>query len=152
MKINDIMTSNPRVGTVTTTAAEAAALMLDGDCGILPVLDDGKLMGVVTDRDLFIALATRNVRASELPLGDVAQRMVHTCEPDDDVEQALQTMQRYRIRRLPVVGFGGIVVGVVSMNDVVRAASGGKGLRPSSALHTLQAIFAHHPVPHVTAA
>jgi CBS domain-containing protein len=127
--------------------------MLDADCGILPVLDDGRLMGVVTDRDLFIALATRNVRASELTLGDVAQRTVHVCEPDDTVEKALQVMQRFGIRRLPVAGFGGTVVGIVSMNDIVLAASGGKGLRQSDALRTLQAICAHHrPVPHVTAA
>jgi CBS domain-containing protein len=153
MQIKDIMTSDPRVGTVTTTAAEAAALMLDGDCGILPVLDDGKLMGVVTDRDLFIALATRNVRASELTLGEVAGRTLHTCEPDDNVQDALRTMQRFRVRRLPVAGFGGTVVGIVSMNDIVQAAAGGKGLRPSDALHTLQAICAHHrPVAHITAA
>ena len=154
MKIKDIMTAEPRVATLKTNAAEAAALMLDGDCGILPIVDDeGKLAGVVTDRDLFIALATRNTRAAELRLGQVAQRTVHTCEPDDDVQEALQTMQRYRIRRLPVAGFGGMVGGIVSMNDIMLAAGAAKGVRQSDAVHTMQAICAHHrPVPHITAA
>ena len=64
MKIKDIMTAEPRTCFLDTNLAAAAALMLDGDCGILPVVEDGKLTGVVTDRDMFIALATRNTRAS----------------------------------------------------------------------------------------
>jgi CBS domain-containing protein len=153
MKIKDIMTRDPRVATPSTTAAEAAALMLDGDCGLLPVVDDGRLVGVVTDRDLFIALGTRPVLASALTVGQVAQRAVHVVEPDDDVQEALATMQRYRIRRLPVAGFGGTVLGIVSMNDIILAAGVPKGVRQGDAIGALQAICAHHkPTPHVTAA
>jgi CBS domain-containing protein len=150
MRIKDIMTPEPRVAQLNATAAEAAALMMDGDCGILPVVDEGQLVGVVTDRDLFIALATRNTRACDLVLGEVAQRTVHTCAPDDDVQEALQTMRRYRIRRLPVTGFGDRVVGIVSMNDIVLAAGASEGIRPADAMQALQAICAHHrPVPHI---
>ena len=153
MKIKDIMTPEVRVGTLNTTAAEAAALMLDGDCGVLPVVDDGKLAGVVTDRDLFIALATRNVRASDLTLGQVAQHPVRTCEPDDDVQSALDLMRQYRIRRLPVTGFGGMVVGIVSLNDIMIVAGSTKGIRQGEAVHTMHAICSHpRPAPHVTAA
>ena len=153
MKIKDVMTSDPRVATLSTNAAEAAALMLDGDCGILPIVDDGKLVGVVTDRDLFIALATRNTRASALTMDMVVQRPAHACEPDDEVQVALQTMQRWRIRRLPVTGFAGTVVGIVSMNDIMLAAGSGKGVRPAEAVQTMQVICAHHrPAPHITAA
>ena len=60
MKVRDIMTTEVRSCGPHTNLCEAAALMLDGDCGILPVLDDGRLVGVVTDRDLFISLGTRN--------------------------------------------------------------------------------------------
>lgn len=60
MKIKDIMTTDVRICSPGTNLAAAAALMLDGDCGILPVVDEGKLVGVVTDRDMYIALATRN--------------------------------------------------------------------------------------------
>ncbi len=73
MKVKDLMTAQPRVCSRDTNLAAAAALMLDGDCDILPVLKDGKLVGVVTDCDLHIALATRNVRASQVTVGDVLQ-------------------------------------------------------------------------------
>jgi CBS domain-containing protein len=153
MKIKDIMTAELRLCTPGTSLATAAALMLDGDCGILPVVEDGKLVGVVTDRDMFIALATRNTRASDITVGEVARAPVHTCEPDDDVHVALATMKQHRVRRLPVQGFGGTVMGVVSMNDMLLAAGARKPVRDAEVVDTLQAICAHHhPSPHIVAA
>ena len=64
MKVKDIMTTDVRTCTPAASVADAAHLMWDGDCGILPVVEDGRLAGVVTDRDLFIALATRNAPAA----------------------------------------------------------------------------------------
>ena len=153
MKVHDIMTSEPRTCSLDTNLAEAAALMLDGDCGILPVVQDGKLFGVVTDRDMFIALATRNARASELVVGEVVQTPVYSCGPDDDVQVALETMKHHCIRRLPVEGFGGTLIGIVSMNDIVLASGPKKGVRDAEVVGTLQTICAHHhPAPHVAAA
>ena len=100
MKVKDIMTGDPRVCTPDTTVAEAARLMWDGDCGILPVVDGGKLVGVVTDRDMYIALATRNERAARLRVGAVATRNVVTCTPEDNVQTALAAMKDARVRRL----------------------------------------------------
>ena len=154
MKIKDIMTREPAICSTSTNLAAAAKLMLDADCGILPVVDDqSKLVGVVTDRDMYIALATRNRLASQVTVGEVARTTVFTCAPDDDVETALQTMRQHRVRRLPVAGFGGAVAGIVSMNDVVLAAGARKPARNEAVVETLQAICAHHlPVPHITAA
>jgi CBS domain-containing protein len=152
VKVKDIMTGEPRTCSPGTNLAAAAALLLDGDCGILPVLEDGKLVGVVTDRDLYIALATRNKLASELTVGDVVRTPVHTCGPDDDVQAALETMKQHRVRRLPVEGFGSTVMGIVSMNDIVLAAGAGKPVRDADVVNTLQAICAHHPSPHIAAA
>jgi CBS domain-containing protein len=153
MKVKDIMTTDVRTCTPAASVADAAHLMWDGDCGILPVVGDGRLAGVVTDRDLFIALATRNAPAAELHVGDVATTKVVTCSPEDDVQTALASMKEARVRRLPVVGFGGAVLGILSMNDIVRAAGSDKAIRNRQVLETLQAICAHHrPVPHVTAA
>jgi CBS domain-containing protein len=153
MKIKDIMTAEPRTCSLGTNLAAAAALMLDGDCGILPVVDDGKLVGVVTDRDMFIALATRNKRASEITVGDVVQAPIHTCGPDDEVHVALATMKQHRVRRLPVEGFGGTVMGIVSMNDILLAAGARKPVREAEVVDTFQAICAHHhPSPHIAAA
>ena len=153
MKIKDIMTAQPITCAPTTNLAEAAEMMLDADCGILPVTEGGKLVGVVTDRDMFIALATRDKRASEMTVGEVAGTQVFTCEPDDDVHAVLATMKQHRIRRLPVEGFEHIVVGMVSMNDILLAAGPRKAVRNDEVVETFQAICAqHHPTPHVTAA
>lgn len=154
MKVKDIMTTDLKTCTPDTTVAEAAHLMWDGDCGILPVVDDGVLVGVVTDRDMYIALATQNARASQLRVGAVACTTLATCAPEDDVHAALATMKHARVRRLPVVGFGGTLTGMLSMNDILRAvAAGKKGVGNSEIVETLQAICAHHhPAPHVVAA
>jgi CBS domain-containing protein len=153
MKVKEIMTADPKTCTPDTTLASAASLMLDGDCGVLPVVDDGELVGVVTDRDMFIALATRNERASALRVGAVATKTVATCEPEDDVHAVLATMKQKRVRRVPVVGFGGTVLGIISMNDILLAAGAKKPVRNEEVVDTLQAICGHHhPVPHVVAA
>ena len=153
MLVKNLMTPEPRTCTPGTNLAEAGALMLDADCGMLPVVnDEGKLVGVITDRDMFIALATRNRLASELTVGEVGRRTVFTCGPDDDVQTALATMKQHHVRRLPVEGFGGTVAGIISMNDILLAA-GRKGIGNADIIDTFQAICAHHhPVPHVTAA
>jgi CBS domain-containing protein len=153
VKIKDIMTGELRTCSPGTNLAAAAALMLDGDCGILPVIADGKLVGIVTDRDMYIALATRDRRASELTVGEVAQTPVYTCGPDDEVQTALDTMKRHCVRRLPVEGFGGTVMGIVSMNDIVLASGPRKPVRDAEVVSALQAICSHHqPLAHITAA
>ena len=116
-------------------------------------VDEGGLVGVVTDRDMYIALATQNARASQLRVGAVASTALATCAPEDDVRTALAAMKQARVRRLPVVGFGNAVMGILSMNDVLRAAAAGKRIANDDIVETLQAICAHHhPVPHVVAA
>ena len=153
MNVNEVMTRNLRTCAPGTTVAEAAALMLEADCGILPVVEDnGQLFGVVTDRDLFIALATRNTRASEITVGEVAQRAVQTCRPEDDVDRALEIMKQNQLRRLPVRDFGGRLVGIVSMNDIVLATGARKPLRETAVVDTLQGICAHRQTPHIAAA
>jgi CBS domain-containing protein len=153
MKVRELMTPNPRTCGPDTTVAAAANLMWEGDCGILPVVDDGELIGVVTDRDMYIALATQNARAAHLRVGAVAQRPVVTCAPEDDVHDALAAMGKSRVRRLPVVGFANSILGMLSIDDVLLAAGQGKAVRPEAVVETLQAICGqHHPTPHVVAA
>jgi CBS domain-containing protein len=152
MKVKELMTTDVRTCSSDTTVAEAAHLMWEGDCGVLPVVDDGELTGIVTDRDMYIALATQNARASHLKVGAVATKTPVTCTPEDDVQAVLATMKQARVRRLPVVGFGGMVLGILSMNDILLAAGAGK-VASEAVVSTLQAICAHHhPVPHVVAA
>jgi CBS domain-containing protein len=142
MQVFDVMTRDPLTCAPETTAAEAAHLMWEGDCGVLPIVNGRALAGVVTDRDLFIALGTRDAKASELTVGSVAHASPFTCSPRDDVQQAMGKMKAHRIRRLPVVDQSGTLVGIVSMNDLLLATSpqsnmGGK------VVDTLQTISEH---------
>src|SRR5262245_20653300 len=114
MQIAEVMTPGPIACQAETTAAEAARLMWEGDCGVLPVVRGGVSSGVVTDRDLFIALATRDAKPSELTVGAVARDTPITCTPRDDVNQAMAKMKSHRVRRLPVVDQDGMLVGIVS--------------------------------------
>lgn len=143
MKVRDLMTSDVTTGSPDTTVAEAAHLMWERDCGILPVVDEGELVGVVTDRDMYIALATQNERAANLRIGAVATTKLATCGPDDEVRSALDTMTQTRIRRLPVVGPGQALTGMLSLNDIVLAAGPGKDVSSDDILRTLQAVCEH---------
>jgi CBS domain-containing protein len=152
MKVKDIMTTDLRICTPDTTLAEAADLMWQGDCGFLPVVDEGELVGVVTDRDMYVALGTRNARAADVRVGAVATTNLETCTPEDDVLAALAAMSRARVRRLPVVGFGNSLLGVLSLNDILLAAGEGSSVQPRDVVETLQVICGqHHPAPHVVA-
>ena len=152
MKVKDIMTKNPKVCAPDTTAAQAAQLMWDGDCGMLPVVENGQLQGVVTDRDMYIALATRNAHVTQLTVGEVATKNVVTCAVDDDVQSALASMKKACIRRLPVVGGDGTLQGIVSINDILLTAGSHKPVRNEDVVQTLQAICAHKaPVADVVA-
>jgi CBS domain-containing protein len=153
MKVKDLMSTGVRTCTPDTTVADAARLMREGDCGMLPVVDDGELVGVVTDRDICIARALHDVRASHVRIGALATQTVVTCAPEDDVKTALTLMTQARVRRLPVVGVGRTVLGVLSMNDIVRAVEADGGTLEDRVIETLQAICGHHRrEPHVVAA
>jgi len=147
MQIAEVMTPGPITCAPDTTVAEAARLMWEGDCGVLPIVRDGGLIGVVTDRDLFIALATRDAKPSELTVGSVARPAPITCTPRDDVHQAMGKMKSHRVRRLPVVDKDGTLVGIVSMNDLLLAVAPETALG-GTVVDTLQTISEHQlPVP-----
>lgn len=145
MKVKAIMTRAVRWCTPETTAREAALAMRQVDCGILPVLRKGKPVGVVTDRDVCLALAERDCRPGELPVGDAMSRCLWACREDDDVQTALDTMRARRVRRLPVLDATGDLRGILSMNDVAREARPGVdgGVTEEDALRALQAIGEH---------
>jgi CBS domain-containing protein len=120
MKVQDAMTKNPKACKAGTNLAVATELMWTNDCGVLPVVDDfGKVAGIVTDRDMLIALGTRNLRPTDVTVGEVMMSPVITCRPGDEVDSALSLMNARKIRRLPVVGDNGTLAGIVTMNDIV---------------------------------
>jgi len=145
MKVREIMTRAVRSCSPETTAREAALAMREADCGILPVLRGGRVAGVVTDRDLCLALAERDCAPSELAVGDAMSRGLWACREEDEVHTALETMRARRVRRLPVVDAVGQLRGILSMNDIARNAEREAEGRISyeDALGTFQIIGEH---------
>lgn len=120
MRVQDAMTKTVATCRPATNLATAAELMWTHDCGSIPVLDDaGAIVGIATDRDMLIALGTRNQRPADLTIAEVMRSPVVTCGPGDDVALALSTMRDRKIRRLPVVDNAGTLVGILAMNDLV---------------------------------
>jgi CBS domain-containing protein len=127
MKVREVMTQFAVCCVPETNVGSAVELMWNRNVGMLPVVDiDGKLIGVATDRDICIALGTRNQLAGELKLGDIAIRKVFTCKPNDDVHEALSLMGSHKVRRLPVVNDQGVLQGVLSIDDLVVHSEVGK--------------------------
>ncbi len=128
MKVRDIMTKAPVFCHPDSNLAAAAEKMWAHDCGILPVVDDELgVVGVITDRDICIALGTKDRKASLVSVREVMSGKVHICAPEDDIHSALKVMGKGRVRRLPVVNREGKLMGVLSMDDIVLSAEKGDG-------------------------
>jgi CBS domain-containing protein len=123
MKVREVMTREAIFCGPDSTLEEAAFLLRKHNCGFLPVVGDGgNVIGVITDRDICIALGTRNRRPSELRVWDVMPHKLFTCMEGDDVHCALKTLRDARIRRLPVIDRDGSLTGVLSIDDIVLKA------------------------------
>ncbi|MFN8062293.1 MAG: CBS domain-containing protein [Vicinamibacterales bacterium] len=147
MKVHDVMTEGVVSCSASANLAEVAQVMWEHDCGIVPIVNDrGEAVGVLTDRDVAIALGTRGKCAAEVRAGDVMSTPVVGCAPEDDIADVLATMQRHRIRRLPVLGIGGVLLGLASLNDIITHAPFPVTADPI--VSTLRAIGAHeHAIP-----
>ena len=120
MKVKDVMTQSAVCSGPETNVGMAVELMWNRNIGILPVVaSDQKLIGVVTDRDICVAMGTRNRTAGEVTLGEIAIAPVFTCKPDDDIHEALNVMAKQQLRRLVVVDQKQIPQGILSMDDVI---------------------------------
>lgn len=120
--VRDLMTREPRVVEPEAPAREAARMMREEDAGIVPVVLDGRVLGVITDRDLTVRVLAEGrdpglVKCREVMTGDV-----QTCHPDDRLTDAVRIMGEENVRRLPVVGRDGRLQGILSMTDVAREA------------------------------
>jgi CBS domain-containing protein len=122
-----LMTGNPVTSTPTETLAQALVRMWDCDIGWLPVVDQGRLVGVLTDRDAGMAACTRGKRMDELTVASVMSQEVRSCTPQDSVQELLALMRARQLRRLPVVDGAGHLLGVVTLGDIARAPEGQGG-------------------------
>ncbi len=121
-KVSDVMTGRPRAVTPQTPLTEVAELMDAEDVGSIPVVENDRLVGIVTDRDIVVRAIAKGKDPKGMPVSAVSSRELVTVGPDDDLSDALELMARHQVRRLAVTGQDEQLVGVVSQADVAREA------------------------------
>jgi CBS domain-containing protein len=123
VKVIDIMRHVVRTAHPETDLATAGRVMAEVGCGFLPVVDESeKVLGVVTDRDVCLAVTRRDQQPSEIPVREVMSGQAYVCLVDEDIMEALGRMSQYRVRRLPVVDWDRFLVGLLSLDDIVLHA------------------------------
>jgi CBS domain-containing protein len=116
MKVREIMTANPIIGRPTDSLQEVAKKLRDCDVGSLPIVEDGKLVGMVTDRDICIRAVAQGLNL-DMPVEQIMTKNPKFCLPDMDIEEAAGIMEGAQVRRLPVLSSNNLV-GIVSLGDV----------------------------------
>jgi CBS domain-containing protein len=119
----DLMTPDPKCVKEDETLVDAARMMRDLDVGALPICgNDDRLKGMVTDRDIVVKCIADGGDPKSVTAGSLGQGKPVTIGADDDIGEALETMQKYQVRRLPVID-GHDLVGIISQADVARSLS-----------------------------
>ena len=120
MKVVDVMRAGVELLPAETTVQDVAVHMGEHDIGAVLVGSDGKLEGIVTDRDILLRLVTEG-RSAATPIAEVMSTTLFTCIEDDTVEDAFKQMQDRQIRRMPVYNADGVLKGIVAMSDLARS-------------------------------
>ena len=146
MKVKEIMSAYVTSCGSNATLVAAAGIMRGYNCGTLPVIDGGgKVIGMITDRDICLAVSKKDNDVSRIKVSEVISGKVYACAPTDDVKDALKTMQKKKAPGLPVVDGAGALKGILSIDDILlhaRKARGKKSPKLSykDAARTFQAI------------
>ncbi|MDX6288737.1 MAG: hypothetical protein QOH42_536 [Blastocatellia bacterium] len=125
MQVREIMTSDPACCTADTPLPEVGRMMIDNDCGEIPVVENRSSnipIGVVTDRDIVCRTVANGINPVELTAADCMSKPIVTVTPDTSVEECCRIMEAKRIRRVPVVDERGACVGIVSLADIALQA------------------------------
>jgi len=156
MRVREVM-EKPVFCGLDMTLGAAVELMRNNNCGFLPIVGEGgNVIGVITDRDICIALGTRNQKPSDVLVKDVMLPKQYTfpklftCTPNDDIHCVLKAMRTERVRRMPVIDQEGGLLGILSMDDIILRACSGAGKHDISCndvVDTYKAICAHRGPP-----
>jgi len=133
MNIRDVMTPNPRTVAPNESIQHAARIMRDEDTGVVPVVENGRTVGLVTDRDIVIR-AVADGGEMNRPISEICSSAVVSATPDMSTREAAQLMSDHQIRRLPVVE-NERLVGIVSIGDL--AVKEGKDGRTGDTLQSI---------------
>jgi CBS domain-containing protein len=150
MNVSELMTVPVKSCSIDETLQRAAQIMWDGDCGAVPVVDgDGRVLGIITDRDVCMAAYTQGRPLWQIPITTAMAKQVYGVREDDQLDAAEVLMRAVRVRRVPVLDGDGRLKGILSLNDLARHRSTGRkanGLSGDSIAQTLAAISEPGPV------
>ena len=138
MKCGDVMTKDPSCCVPTDSAARVAKVMKTEDVGSVPVCESRqsrKLVGIITDRDLALYVVAESRDANTTHVQDVMTKEPCTCHPEDELQKALDAMQRYRVRRIPILDGQGQLVGIIAQADIAI-----RGEEPEKVAETVEEI------------
>lgn len=138
MKVRDLMHKGVEIMPPDTPLMKLAKKMRDMDIGAIPIGSDGKLVGMVTDRDITIRAVANGKDPASLTAQDVMTKGVVCCRDSDKLRDVLEVMEDNRIRRVPVTDDSERFIGMVSLGDISAAAS------DKAASEVLHAVAAHH--------
>ena len=123
MRVNELMCKNVKFCSPQQTLGHAAQIMWDADCGCVPVVEsNGEVVGMVTDRDICMAVHFTGRTPHDLRVSDAMTSEILTCRPDDQLMDVEEKMRRAQVRRLPVTDGSGHLVGILSLNDIAVEA------------------------------
>ena len=135
MKVKEILTAPVKSCSPVAHLAVVAEIMRKSNCGVLPVVDGGgKVIGMITDRDICLAMSQKDHDPSRSKVSELISGKVYDCAPRDEVKNALKTMRIKKVRRLPVLNGAGALKGILSIGDIflrARKAKGKKSQKPS---------------------
>jgi CBS domain-containing protein len=120
MQIGEIMSSNVQLASPNQSIREIARIMAECDCGALPVGDNDRLVGIVTDRDIAVRAVALG-KSPDTPVREVMSRGVLYCYEEEDIDDVASNMADMKVRRLPVLNDGKRLVGIVSLGDIATA-------------------------------
>jgi len=151
MYVRDLMTREVVTCKSDSNAETAALMMWNSDCGSVPVVDNsGRAIGMITDRDICMAVALQRKSASEIQVKDFMSNQLYSCHPEDNIRHAMKTMASHKIKRLPITNGSGQVEGLLSIDDIVACAErGARGISTpelsfDDTMVTLKAVCNHH--------
>ena len=125
MKVLDVMSKNVACCGIDTPLQDVAGMMVDCDCGEIPVSEArGRVIGVVTDRDIVVRGIAHGRNPLEMVAGDCMSSPAVTVQADMSIKDCCDVLERNQIRRVPVVDASGTCIGIVSLADIARNASG----------------------------
>lgn len=123
--VQDVMTRNPATCGETAPVVEAAQLMEREGVGSIPVCEDGKLVGIVTDRDIALRVVAGGRDPRQTKIQDVMTRDPQSVGVDEPIDRVMEMMESRQVRRIPVIDGGGKLVGIIAQADIARLGNDG---------------------------